>query len=185
MENKQIRKLKTELDKIVDFHQENLKAIRAGRVNSQLIEQVKVDYYGVETPLQQVASVTVQDARTVVITPWEKDNLVNVENAIKTSDLGVNPVNDGQAIRLVFPALTEERRNELIKLVGKNTEEARIKVRQKREETWSQIQEAEKNGEISEDDKFHLKDELQKVIDEVNDKINELSEKKEKAMEQI
>ncbi len=177
--------LKLNLEEVIAYFKEDLSKIRSGRVNPQMIEELKVDYYGALSPLKQMASVSSQDARTIVISPWDKDSLTSIEKAINDSDLNVNPNNDGNIIRLNFPPLTEERRDELIKLVGKKEEEARIKVRQTREEVWNDIQKQEKLGEISEDDKFKAKDQLQKVVDEYNNKIEELAQNKEESMREI
>ncbi len=183
--SEQIKNLKTTLDEAVSYYQEELGKVRSGRISPQVVEDLPVEYYGTSSPLKQVAMVSAQDARTIVVSPWDKDSLVAIEKAIKDSDLNVNPNNDGSVVRLSFPALTEERRMELVKLLGKKTEEARIKVRQAREEVMDEVQKQEKNGEISEDDKFKTKDEVQKVVDEYNGKIEELSEKKEKTIMEV
>jgi ribosome recycling factor len=185
MNSDQIQSVKGQLEGVIEFYQEELKNIRTGRANASVVEDIEVDYYGTKSPLKQAASISTQDARTIVITPWSKDTLVNIEKAINDSDLGVNPVNDGKVVRLCFPPLTEERREEMVKVVGKKTEEARIKVRKVREEMWDDIQKKEKNGEISEDDKFKGKDTLQQLVDEYNKKIEELNGKKEEDIRQV
>ncbi|HLN18954.1 MAG TPA: ribosome-recycling factor, partial [Patescibacteria group bacterium] len=119
------------------------------------------------------------DPRTIMISPWDKDNLVNIEKAVRESQLNLNPINDGQVIRINIPTLTEERRKELVKVLNQKTEEARVSVRKNREEVWDEIQELEKNGKIGEDDKFNGKEKLQKIVDEYNEKIEEIREKKE------
>lgn len=175
----EIDSIKPDLENAVVSLQNELKNIRTGRANPSIVEDLQIDYFGTKTPLKQVASITSSDARSLVITPWNKDNLIDIENAIKGSDLNINPTNDGNAIRLAFPPLTEERRVELVKVMKKKIEEARIEIRKVREEAWDAIQNNEKEGKISEDDKFRKKDELQKAVDQYNKQIDELAIKKE------
>lgn len=153
--------------------------IRTGRANPGLVEGLLVDYYGVKTPLKQIASIAIPEARQILIQPWDKGSLVQIEAAIRESDLGLNPGNDGQAIRITLPALTEERRHDLVKALNSRAEESRIAIRNVREEIWKDIQDLERKGDISEDDKFHGKDELQKVVDEYNQKLEAVRKKKE------
>jgi len=171
--------VKANLEETLEMLQGELKNIRTGRANPSVVEDLQIDYFGTKTPLKQAASISAADARCLVITPWNKDHLVNIESAIRESDLNVNPSNDGSAIRIVFPALTEERRADLVKVMRKKVEESRIQVRKVREDAWDNIQQSEKSGEISEDDKFRQKDELQKIVDEFNERIEELAKKKE------
>lgn len=171
---------KNDLEKAVEHLIVEIGQIRTGRANPALVENIMVDYYGTKTPLKQVASINVPESKLLVIQPWDKDSLVNIESAIRDSDLGFNPNNDGQVIRINIPSLTEERRKELVKVLNQRTEEGKISVRNVREEAWKEIQEQEKDGKISEDDKFSGKDYLQKIIDEYNKKIEEIREKKEK-----
>ncbi len=166
--------------KALEHYYEELKKIRTGRASATLVEDILVDYYGSKSPLKQVASIVVSDARTITITPWDRDNLINIEKAIKESQLNLNPLNDGQVLRINIPSLNEERRQELVKLLNQKTEEARVGVRRIREEIWNKIQELEKKGEIAEDEKFVGKDKIQKVVDEYNSKIEKAREKKEK-----
>jgi len=153
--------------------------IRTGRANPALVEGLIVDYYGTKTPLKQIASINAPEARLLVIQPWDKGALVYIESALRESDMGFNPNNDGQVIRINIPALTEERRKELVKVLNQRAEDAKISIRNIREEAWKEIQEAEKEGKMSEDDKFSGKDYLQKIVDEYNKKIEEVREKKE------
>ena len=171
--------LKEGLDQGIDKYQTDLGSIRTGRANPKVVEDLVIDYFGTPTPINQAANVSSSDARTIVISPWSKDSLIDIEKAINESELGISPVNDGDVIRLSFPPLTEERRKELVKLVGQKTEEARIKVRKIREGVREEIQKDEKEGDISEDDKFREEDELQKIIDEYNKQIDALHNKKE------
>lgn len=152
---------------------------RTGRAHPSLVEDVLVDYYNAKTPIKQIAGVSVPEPRQILISPWDKGSLVQIEAAIRESDLGLNPQNDGSVIRVTLPALTEERRRELVKTLNQRAEECRIAVRTIREEIWKKIQTQADAGEIGEDDKFKGKDELQKVVDEYNRKIEDIRDKKE------
>jgi len=153
--------------------------LRTGRAHPGLVENLSVDYYGTRTPLRQIAAISIPEARQILISPWDKGSLVLIEAAIRESDLGLNPGNDGVALRITLPALTEETRKNLVKSLNSRAEEARIAVRNIREELWKDIQDREKAGDISEDDKFIGKEELQKVVDEYNQKLETLRKKKE------
>lgn len=174
-----INNYQNDFTKAIEYYKEELKKIRTGRANSNLVDNLLVDYYGSKSPLKQVASVTVSDPQTIAITPWSQDNLVNIEKAIRESKLNLNPINDGHMIRINLPSLNEERRQELVKILNQRTEETRVSIRKIREEIWNKIQELEKKGEIAEDDKFLGKDKLQKRVDEYNDKIEEIRKRKE------
>ena len=149
------------------FSQEAAK-IRTGRANPGIVENILVDYYGTRSPIKQIASISVPEARQILIQPWDKDSLVFIETAIRESDLGLSPGNDGTVIRITLPMLTEDRRKELVKTLGARAEDSRIVIRTIREDIWKEIQQKEKEGLISEDDKFNGKDELQKIVDEYN-----------------
>jgi ribosome recycling factor len=164
----------------VDHFFEECGKIRTGRANPAIVENLMVDYYGAKTPLKQVASINAPEPRLITIQPWDKDSLVNIEAAIRESDLGLNPMNDGQIVRLNIPQLNEERRAELVKMLNQKAEAARISIRTIREEIWETIQEMTKEGKISEDDKFRGKDKLQEVVDGYNKKVEEIRDKKEK-----
>lgn len=153
--------------------------LRTGRANPALVENVSVDYYGTRTPLKQIANISIPEARQILIQPWDKGTITLIEAAIRESDLGLNPGNDGQGIRIVLPALNEERRRELVKTLNSRAEDARISIRNTREEVWKALQKAEQDGQIAEDDKFQGKDELQKVVDDYNQKLEVLRKKKE------
>ncbi|MBU3925802.1 ribosome recycling factor, partial [Patescibacteria group bacterium] len=155
-------------------------SLRTGRATPALVENIMVDSYGARTPLKHVASIATEDARTIRITPWDAGILKGIEQAISASSLGIQPIADKQSIRISLPELTEERRKSLIKLLGEKLEESRISLRLKREEVWKDIQEKEKNGEMSEDDKFRFKDELQKIIDKISLDLEEITRNKEK-----
>jgi ribosome recycling factor len=153
--------------------------LRTGRAHPGLVEHLLADYYGTRTPLKQMAGITVPEPRQLVISPWDKGALAAIEAALRESDLGLNPTNDGAVVRVTLPALTEERRRELVKALNSRAEEARISIRTAREDAWKEIQAAEREGTIGEDEKFRGKDDLQKIVDEYNAKLESLREKKE------
>lgn len=175
-----IESKKPDLNNSIEHFEAELGKLRTGRANPAMVEGLMVNYYGTRTPLKQVASISVPEPRMIVIQPWDTDSLVNIEAAIKESDLGLNPNNDGQVIRLNVPPLTEERRTDLVKVLNQKAEEGRVSIRGAREEAWREIQDMEKDGKISKDDKFRAKDELQKLVDEYNEKIEGIRDKKEK-----
>lgn len=179
MINEIIKKSAPQFEKSVEFFKEELGKLRTGRASASLVENLAVDYYGSKSPIKQIASITVPEARSIAITPWSRDDLVSIEKAIRESQLNLNPINDGLAIRINIPALNEERRKDLVKMLNQKAESARMAVRKIREDAWEEIQEKEKAGGISEDDKFAGKDKLQKVVDEYNGKIEEIRKKKE------
>lgn len=168
------------MKKEVERFREELKKVHTGRATSLLVENLMIDYYGSKTPIKQVASINVPEPRVITIAPWNKDDLVKIEKAVTESDLKVNPQNDGVVVRIIFPALTEERRKEMVKVLGKEKEKARISVRKVREEIGNEIKKSEEDGSISEDDKFALKEEMQKIVDRVNKELDEIAESKEK-----
>lgn len=174
-----ISKSTPEFEKAVEYFKEELSQLRTGRASAALVENLMVDYYGSKSPMKQVAGISIPEPRTIMLSPWSKDNLVNIEKAVRDSELNLNPINDGQVIRINIPALNEERRKELAKILNQKAEDARVTVRKIREKIWDEIQELAKAGKIGEDDKFSGKDKLQKVVDEYNGKIDEIREKKE------
>jgi ribosome recycling factor len=163
---------------ITHFEKESMK-LRTGRANPSLVENLNVDCYGVATPIKQIANISVPEARQLLVQPWDKSNLEATEKAIVDADTGATISNDGIAVRLTFPPMTEENRKDLVKVLGAKAEEARVGIRAAREEVWKEIQQAEKSGEITEDDKFAGKDALQEVVDEYNKKIEDMKKKKE------
>ncbi len=170
---------KTDLEKAIEHLQIELGKLRTGRATPSLVEDLKVDYYGTKTPLKQIAAINTPEPRTIMIQPWDRGALVSIESAIRESDLGFNPNNDGIVIRINIPMLTEERRKDLVKVLNQKAEESRIAVRMVREDALKEIQDMEKAGDISEDDKFKGKDKLQEIIDQYNKKIEEIRAKKE------
>lgn len=174
-----VNKIKPELDKVIEYYKNELSKLRTGRASISLVEDLQVECYGQPLPLKQLATLSLADARSILIQPWDKSILPAIEKAISNSNLNLAPIVDGEKIRIQLPSMTEENRKNLVKILKEKMEEARISVRHWREKAWEEIQEGYKVGEIREDDKFRGKDELQKVIDEFNEKIEELGEKKE------
>lgn len=171
---------KQKLEKIVEHLRGEVSSLRTGRATPALVEDLEIDYYGTKTPLKAVASISSPEARSLVIQPWDKNAIQAIEKAIQSSSLGLNPVTDREAIRLSIPPLNEERRKELTKLLGRHLEDSRIAVRRDREEALKEVEQKEKVKKISEDEKFRQKNEVQKVVDEINKKIEEMGSAKEK-----
>lgn len=167
------------MKKAVDFLEADYITIRAGRANPHLLDKLKVDYYGTPTPIQQVGNITVPEARIIQIAPWEKSLIKEIEKAILTSDLGLNPSNDGSTIRLVFPELTEERRKDLVKDVKKKAEEAKVAIRNIRRDGNDAFKKLAKS-EVSEDEIKQLEDQLQKMTDKYIKDIDALMDSKSK-----
>ena len=174
-----INKIKPELDKISEYYKGELAKLRTGRASSSFVEDLEAECYGQKLPLKQLATISVPESRSILIQPWDKSVLRAIEKAISNSNLNLNPIVDGEVVRIQLPQMTEENRKNLVKILREKIEEARISIRRWREKAWEDIQEGFKKGEIREDDKFRGKDELQKVIDEYNKKIEELGKKKE------
>ena len=166
----------------VEHLDRELAAVRAGRANPAVLDKVSVDYYGAPTPIQQVASVAVSEARTLTITPWDRTLLRAISKAIMASDVGINPIDDGQTIRLNFPAPTEERRKQLAKEVSKLGEEAKVAVRNIRRDAMDKFKAMKKKSEITEDDQKNLEKELQDLTDKRCKEIDELTAKKDKEL---
>jgi len=159
--------------------------MRTGRANTGLLEPVKVDYYGAQTPLNQVANVSVEDSRTLAVTPWEKDMVPKIEKAIMSANLGLSPVTAGTVIRVPLPQLTEERRREIIKMAKAEAENARVAVRNIRRDILGDVKELLKAKEITEDDEHKAADEIQKVTDKFVAEIDEILARKEKDLLEI
>ena len=179
-----IKRIKPELDKSVEFLKEELKKVRTGRANPSLVEDVVVDCFGQKFPLKQLAAISSPEPRQIVIQPWDKSYLGAIEKSLNSEELGASPVVDQDVIRVTFPPLNEEYRERLLRLLSEKQEEARKTIRRWREEAWDEIQDKAQKGEIREDDKFRAKDELQKMIDEYNEKVKELVENKKKAVKE-
>lgn len=174
-----INDTKTKMKKSIDSLSRELANIIAGRANSNLLNGVTVDYYGAPTPIQQLASISVPEARLLVISPYDKSSVANVEKAINAANLGVNPSSDGEVIRISVPALTEERRKELVKEVKKIGEDSKVAVRNVRRDSNDELKKQEKNGDITEDDLRTQTNEVQKITDDSINDIDKLLEEKE------
>ena len=170
------------MNKTLEVLESDYMTIRAGRANPHVLDKIKVDYYGTPTPLQQVGNINVPEARMIIIQPWEKSLLKAIEKAILTSELGINPTNDGNVIRLVFPELTEERRKELVKDVKKKGEAAKVAVRNIRRDANDFFKKQQKADEISEDDLAEAEDDIQKLTDKMIGKIDKAIEAKSKEL---
>lgn len=164
---------------------EQFKTLRTSRASAQLVENLMVDYYGTKSPLIRMAQITVPSPNQILIQPWDKNSLGDIENTIRNSDLNLNPVNDGKVIRLTLPPLTEERRRELTKIISTYTEEAKISVRNARGEAWDSVQDKVKSGELTEDDKFDIKNDLQKLAEKYDKEIDDLAKDKKDEIMQI
>lgn len=175
-----IKVYEDKMNKTLDNLQGEYGTFRAGRANPHVLDKIKVDYYGTPTPIQQVGNISVPEARMIVIQPWEKSLLKAIEKAILTSDLGINPTNDGSVIRLIFPELTEDRRKELSKEVKKKGENAKVAVRNIRRDANDTFKKQEKASEISEDDLEEVIDKMQKLTDKMIEKIDKAIEAKTK-----
>lgn len=172
--------MKEKMAKAIEVLEQRLAEIRAGRANPAILNKVKIDYYGTPTPINQVAGVSVPEARLIVIQPWDASILKEIERAILAADIGINPNNDGKVIRLAFPELNEERRKELVKEVKKIAEEARVAVRGVRREGIDDAKTKQKNSEITEDELRNAETEIQKITDNNIEKIDKILENKEK-----
>lgn len=181
----ELNEIEQRMQKTISVFEENLSEIRAGRANPAILNKITVEYYGVPTPINQVAGISVPEARTIVIQPWDASVLKSIEKAILASDIGLNPNNDGKVIRLNFPELTEERRKELVKDIKKIAEEARVSVRSIRRDGMDTVKDAQKKSEITEDEKADLEDKIQKLTDKYVAEIDSILEKKEKEIMSI
>ena len=176
---------KEKMTKAIQAYSRELASIRAGRANASLLDRVTVDYYGAPTPVNQLAGISVPEARLLVIQPYDKSILGEIEKSILKSDLGLNPSNDGNIIRIAIPALTEERRKELVKVVRKEAEEAKVAIRNVRRDANDDLKKLEKNGEITEDDHRGYSDDIQKVTDDHINKIDSMTKDKEKEIMEV
>ena len=177
--------LKEKMEKTISVFSEKLSEVRAGRANPAILNKVKINYYGTPTPINQVAGISVPEARLIVIQPWDVSILKEIEKSILASDLGINPNNDGKVIRLAFPELNEERRKELVKEVKKMGEEAKVAIRSIRREGIDENKVKQKEGEITEDELKAEEVKIQKITDEYVEKIDNILEQKEKEIMSI
>lgn len=175
-----INDIKPKMKETILFFEKEAKEMRTSRVSPSLIENFKVEHYGVKSFLKQVANISVSGERSLIIQPWDSSYLKPIEKAILTSNLSLSPIIDGKIIRIQLPALTEEHRQNLLKLLSERIENTKIIFRQHREKAWKEIQIKTREGEISKDDMFRAKDSLQKIINEYGDMVDKIKEKKEK-----
>ena len=180
-----LKDMRVKADEVLEKLKEEFKNIHTGRANSALVENIVVSYYGQNSPLKQMATINVPEANQIVVTPWDVNSLGDIENAIRNSQLGFSPVNDGKSVRVTLPPLTEERRNEFAALISKLAEEGRIAVRTLREDVWKNVKKMEKDGDLTEDDRYSAEEELNKVTKEYNNKIEEMSDKKASELKQV
>ena len=181
----EIKEFKNRMIKTAEVLSAQFDTVRAGRANPAVLDRITVDYYGSPTPIQQIASISTPDARSLLIQPWDASVLKGIEKAILASDLGLNPQNDGRTIRLVFPALTEERRRDLVKQVKKYGEEAKVAVRNIRRDAMDKFKKEQKKGEITEDDLKDLEKDMQKLTDDYTKEVDKLTAAKEKELFEI
>ncbi len=174
-----LTEINSKMQKAVDALKRDLAGIRTGRASPALVEHIKADYHGVLTPINQMAAISVPEAKMILIQPWDRGSIRSIEKAILTSDLGLNPTSDSNVIRIPLPPLTEERRKELTRAVHKRLEEARIEVRNLRRDGIEKLRQSEKNKEISQDQNTRASEQLQKLTDSFIDKVNDTGQAKE------
>lgn len=172
--------IQEKMEKAVNMLSEKFAEVRAGRANPAILNKIKVDYYGTPTPINQMAGISVPEARLIVIQPWDVSTLKEIEKAILASDIGINPNNDGKVIRLSFPELNEERRKELVKDIKKMAEEAKVGVRAARRDGIDEVKALQKDGEMTEDEEKQAEVEIQKITDKMIEEIDKILQEKEK-----
>ncbi len=183
--NELLKATEEKMRKSIDALEREYKAVRAGRANAGVLDRVTVDYYGVPTPVQQMAAVSVPEARTLLIQPWDKSTLKDIEKAILTSEIGINPQNDGTCIRLNFPPLTEERRKDIVKDIRKKGEDSKVAVRNQRRDALDKLKALKKGNSITEDDEANGEKKIQNLTDKFCKEIDELAAAKEKEIMEI
>ncbi|OES43585.1 ribosome recycling factor [Domibacillus iocasae] len=176
---------KEKMEKAIGAFNRELASIRAGRASANVLDRITIDYYGAPTPINQLASINIPEARLLVITPYDKSSMGDIEKALLKSDLGLTPSNDGSIIRLNFPALTEERRKELAKLVKKEAEEAKVAIRNIRRDANDDLKKSEKNGDLTEDDLRGYTEDVQKQTDDYIRKVDEIAKEKEQEIMEV
>ncbi|MBN8234479.1 ribosome recycling factor [Halobacillus kuroshimensis] len=180
-----INETKQQMEQAVQAYSRQLATVRAGRANPSILDNVYVDYYGAATPLNQLAQVSAPEPRLLVITPYDKTAIAEIEKAILKADLGLSPSSDGNVVRINIPALTEERRKDLAKVVGKYSEEAKVQVRNIRRDSNDRLKKLEKDGELTEDDLRSYQDDVQKLTDQNVEKIDQLAKTKEEEIMEV
>ncbi len=180
-----LKETEARMKKAVEFLQGDLATIRTGRASPALIEKLRVDYYGTPTPLNQLAAISVPEPRLMIVRPYDPASLSEIERAILKSDVGLTPVNDGKVIRLPIPRLTEERRQELVRVVGRRVEEARVAIRNCRRDALRDLREMEKEKLISEDDHFRAREDMQELTDNYVERVDEVGQAKETEIKEV
>lgn len=185
MSEETLKQTEAKMKKSVDLLIKDYATLRAGRATPALLDKILVDYYGTPTPINQMATISVPESRLLVIQPWDRNMITEIEKAILKSDLGITPASDGNVIRLVIPTLTQEKRKDLVKVINKKAEEGRIAVRNLRREANDVVKNAEKQGDISEDVSKRYLDEIQKLTDKYTKKVDQVAEAKEKEIMEL
>lgn len=185
MSEKLLKETREKMEHAAKAYSKNLATVRAGRANPALLDSIQVEYYGALTPLNQLASISVPEARLLVVTPFDKSSISDMDKAIQKADLGLTPANDGNVIRLAIPALTEERRKELVKVVGKYAEESKVQIRNIRRDTNDQLKKDEKAGDLTEDDLRAYQEDVQNETDKYIKKIDDLTKEKEQEIMEV
>ncbi|OGD56231.1 ribosome recycling factor [Candidatus Berkelbacteria bacterium RBG_13_40_8] len=180
-----MNKVRPKMDEVIQKFGEDLRTIRTGKASASLVENIQIAYYGTQTPLKNMAQISTPDAFLIVVQPWDANAIGDVENSLRNASLGFGISSDGRIIRLSLPPLTQERRAEFIKLIHQKAESARVVLRNLREEAWKEIQKEEKQGALTEDDRYQGEKELNKLIDSYNDKIKLAIEEKERELKTV
>ncbi|MBN2239334.1 MAG: ribosome recycling factor [Dehalococcoidales bacterium] len=185
MSSETLKNIEDRMKKTAEGLKVDLNSIRTGRATPNLLDNIKVDYAGVPTPINHMAGISVPEANLIVIQPWDKNTMRSIEKAIQTSDLGLNPINDGRVIRISIPPLSEERRKELIKVVHKRVEERKVSLRNLRRDAMNELNKLEKNKDISQDENKRALDQLQKVTDSFIIAVEDIGKEKEEELQQV
>lgn len=185
MSKEVLKSTEEKMNKAIEALRRELSTLRAGRANPAILDKIQVEYYGTPTPINQLASITVPEARLLLIQPYDKTALANIDRAIQKSELGLSPANDGSVIRIVIPALTEERRRDLVKLVKKYAEEAKVGIRNIRRDANDELKKGQKDGEMTEDELRRANEEVQKLTDKEILKVDNVSAEKEKEIMEV
>lgn len=179
------QEIEDKMQKAIDYLIDELAAIRAGRANPAILNKITVEYYGVQTPLNQVGAISVPEARQILVTPWDRSLLGEITKAIQVADIGVNPINDGNGVRLTFPELNEERRKQIVKEVKALGEEAKVAIRNVRRDGIDDAKKLKNDGEMTEDELKGAEEKIQKITDKYTDKVDEAISKKEKEVMEV
>jgi ribosome recycling factor len=177
--------MKQNMQDVMEHIKTEFSSVRTGRANASLVDTLPVQYYGTTTPLKQMASITVPEPTVILIQPWDKQSIGDIEQALRISNLGLSPINEGSQIRLVLPPLTEERRDQLIKTIHQKAEAGKVALRNTRKETWDEVQKQVKAAELTEDDRYRYEEDLNKTIDSFNKEIDDLIMAKEKELQTV